>query len=637
MRQHDVRSTAGGSPLIRSERALPVLWRFFTGAPLDGQPRTDATWTHRGRIPTTTKPPRWWDYLTRWERLGIRWACIGGVGGLGYSYLHAPEPTVDGLHYGGTGLGALLAFIASYKATDGLLTWRHRRDWVWPLHVALRPALGLPPGTKPSSYITLPRDFHKISGDAIRIELPADWVGDRAPEEAQASVASILRTKLGLQDVSFCWRFTGRDHHLIVRQAPRPPDLVLFSDPQIQRIVASAPEDAPVIGLSHSNRVVSVSLDSESPHILVSASTGGGKSVILRTLAAQFLRNGARVVVLDRKRHSHKWLRGLPGVTYCRDIEDIHDALIQLGLEGDRRNRLVDNWDGPEDEAPVGFRILILFEEANATIPKLKRYWQKIRTKDDPKESPAIEALGEILFMGRAVKMNVLLVAQSATANALGGPEMRENFATRILARYTKNAWNMLVPEVQPVPKPTRHIGRCQVVIGGKASETQVLFFTPEEARVWALSGTKTHVIHDPTTLPAQQAPAMSRHGVTSTPLPGDDTPERHVTAGADPQPALPTYTVIDGGQAPAIPDKLTKQESADSRAQSQDEPELYTMADAIRYGIVQCSYDALRQAKVRDPEFPPPDGKKKGRYDAWYAETLQRWERNRPRAAGEE
>src|SRR5690606_13370350 len=108
------------------------------------------------------------------------------------------------------------------------------------------------------------------------------------------------------------------------------------------------------------------------------------------------------------------------------------------------------------------------------------------------------------------------------------------------------------------------------------------LFFTPEEARAWALSGTKTHVIHGPTTLPAQQAPAMSRPGVTSTPPPGDDTPERHVTAGADPQPALPTYAVIDGGQAPAIPDKPTKQESADSRAQSQDEPELYTMADAI-------------------------------------------------------
>ncbi|WP_228388846.1 hypothetical protein, partial [Streptomyces jumonjinensis] len=32
-------------------------------------------------------------------------------------------------------------------------------------------------------------------------------------------------------------------------------------------------------------------------------------------------------------------------------------------------------------------------------------------------------------------------VAQSATARALGGPEVREQFATRILARYSVNAW----------------------------------------------------------------------------------------------------------------------------------------------------------------------------------------------------
>lgn len=35
--------------------------------------------------------------------------------------------------------------------------------------------------------------------------------------------------------------------------------------------------------------------------------------------------------------------------------------------------------------------------------------------------------------MGRQPRMHVLLVAQSATARALGGPEVRERFATRIL------------------------------------------------------------------------------------------------------------------------------------------------------------------------------------------------------------
>ncbi|MCX5357033.1 hypothetical protein [Streptomyces mirabilis] len=82
--------------------------------------------------------------------------------------------------------------------------------------------------------------------------------------------------------------------------------------------------------------------------------------------------------------------------------------------------------------------------------------------------------------------MHVLVVAQSATATAtaraLGGPEVREQLATRILARYSMNAWRMLALEIHPAPKSTKHPGRAKVVISGTARETQVLFFTDAEA-----------------------------------------------------------------------------------------------------------------------------------------------------------
>lgn len=135
---------------------------------------------------------------------------------------------------------------------------------------------------------------------------------------------------------------------------------------------------------------------------------------------------------------------------------------------------------------------------------QLARYWERIREAGDPKTSPAIDALAEILFMGRQVHLHVLLVAQSATARALGGPEMRENFATRILARYTQNAWRMLVPEVHPTPKSTQHMGRAQVVLGGIAHETQVLFMTHAEAHAWAM-GVKSSTT--PVVLPKKTVP----------------------------------------------------------------------------------------------------------------------------------
>lgn len=192
----------------------------------------------------------------------------------------------------------------------------------------------------------------------------------------------------------------------------------------------------------------------------------------LRCITCQMLHHGSQAFILDYKRISHPWARGIPGVTYCADIADIHDALVQLGWEGRRRTRVADELGIDADPDAIGPRLLILLEEVNATLRQLARYWDKIRESGDPKTSPAIDALMEILFMGRQVRMHVLLVAQSATARALGGPEVREQFATRILARYSMNAWRMLAPEIHPAPKSTKHPGRAQVVIGGTARET---------------------------------------------------------------------------------------------------------------------------------------------------------------------
>jgi hypothetical protein len=254
-----------------------------------------------------------------------------------------------------------------------------------------------------------------------------------------------------------------------------------------------------------------------------------------------------------------------------------------------------------------------------------------VKTKADDKDSPAIDALGDTLFMGRAIKIHVIAVGQSITANAIGGPEMRECFGTRILARYTRNAWNMLVPEVQPVPRSTRHIGRAQVVLGGVAHETQVAFFTESETRDWATSGVQAPPLDIYGTAPADSGrpPAAS---VTPTPVteavtaPVTSVDTAPVSRDAD-SVTPPRLVLVKGGPdaptvtvppMPTVPPQATR----------------YTLAAAAREEIVPLSADALRQAKRRDPEFPGAgeDGK-------WTAEELQRWFRNRPSttaAAGE-
>lgn len=282
-----------------------------------------------------------------------------------------------------------------------------------------------------------------------------------------------------------------------------PPDRVQLSD--VLDLLATAPELATVIGIGADGEVVTVPLDGECPHVLVSGDAGGGNTVALRTLVAQLMRHGAHVSVLDRKRHSHKWIHGLPGVEYYRETQEIHDALVALGREGERRAMraqveqgeqvetvtIVDSrkasqrWvSGPDFDA----RHVIVLEEANATIRKLNDYWTTTRDPEtDPKESPAIRALLEILFMGRAVNMLVLTAGHwRPPALAIGAPEARAIFGTRILLRYTQQQAQTLAPEVE-LPRASRRAGRAQVVQhSSQAHETQVVFFTEDEARMWA-------------------------------------------------------------------------------------------------------------------------------------------------------
>ncbi|MEV7296654.1 hypothetical protein AB0N79_34285 [Streptomyces microflavus] len=411
--------------------------RMLAGRDLDGVRRTDATfWRSSTRVlPKVEGKVRRRSYKPGWRRLSFRLALGGGVAESGYLTtrdLDATRETLTELWENReTALAALepagigaTSVLTVGTATYMVLTRERRelmREWVAPLHEALHQPLGLAEQTDPRRYLHIPKNF--TDDDAqIRIELPTRLGFSRDV------VADLITQKLALQGVTFSWHPEGRKPYVLVKKTRKPPTLSLFKDPKMRDLVAKAKESAPIIGFGAGGRIVSVDLDAESPHILVNASTGGGKSVILRCIACQMLHHGSRVFVLDTKRISHPWARGLPGVTYCADVADIHDQLIALGIEGRRRTRVADDLGIGADPKDIGPRLLILLEEVNATMKQLARYWEKTRESGDPKVSPAVDALNEILYMGRQLRMHVLLVAQSATARALGGRRSVSSF-----------------------------------------------------------------------------------------------------------------------------------------------------------------------------------------------------------------
>ncbi len=240
-----------------------------------------------------------------------------------------------------------------------------------------------------------------------------------------------------------------------------------------------------LLGVDGTGSPVTVDLDAESPHILVSAATGAGKSAVARSVAVQRLARGDRLVFLDAKRHSHRWAKALaPNVHYAADFPAIGDALVQLGREVHRRNQVVDAWEGSVETAPVGPRIVVVFEEMNATTARLKAM-DRGRERGD---YTALEGLSDISFMGRAVRVHLVSFAQLATFRASGGSEVIENYGTRALIQYSPKAWRYLAESCGRAVAAPLAKGRGMVVYGSRATETQLLW-VPEESAAPLVTG----------------------------------------------------------------------------------------------------------------------------------------------------
>jgi hypothetical protein len=608
------------SMTVHKQYTIPRLtYRFFMGTPMDGNPRTNSSFFHAGDEPAH-KHLRltWWNSRPGYLRAGIRLGVLVSAIWSLWVWFYLDNHLLVEIVWGAL-TGSLLGY-AGLVVRRKTRNWSHRRNWLYPLHLALHSHLNLPRATDPDSYLSVPLDYASNPDVAVRVEVPDDFSG--AEKGTKAVVIETVSAKLAIEGPDVSWRLAGKNPHVLIRVAPRPPKKVLFD--AVKLYADRMKESEMFFGLGARDSVVTVNLDTESPHILVSAGTGGGKSTIVKNLLSQALHKGGAVIVCDVKRTSHRWIKDLPGTLYARSAEEIHNALIALALECERRYTIIDEV-GEEAAAELFTRVFLTMEEMNATIGKLKRYWASVRENGDPKASPAVEALHEILFTGRACKVHVIAVAQMMTANALGGPEARENFSIRILSRYTVNAWKMLVPEVWPAPKSTRHIGRSQVVLGGDAHETQMAFMTDAQAREWALSGVPSAA------LPAgsgswDMAALLGYQRVTPGTVPGDAlTGHGTVGAGSEHPAALPAADGSTGDVWWSVPGQGGPGDTV-----------LVSLAVACGpegvLGKREVTLESARSARKRDKAFPKEKGKE-GKEFKYSEEELLLWAGNRERA----
>jgi hypothetical protein len=463
--------------------ALALPYRWFSGRPMNGHRYTNATGFRYG---TAALDPS--GYANGYQLLpGYRrflYARLPLMLAPGASVLAVSAPEHAALL--ATGVSALLAKRAdTYRRTR-----RFRQQVIEPVAMSVSTVLRMDNvAGKGHRWVSIPEDFRDTDMAKIVITLPVGWTAE------QGDMARLVRAvgqRVQVDNLVATWHVHGDRPVVELAMPVKPPKIVDFV--MATQLAEDMAEDALMMGLGARDAVEIFNLAMESPHLLIAGGSGAGKSELLAWLVGQLMRRGYGVAVLDAKFTSHMWLRKVPGVLYASESEELHEALIWLDQELLRRARFVSSGGDPETLEPL----VILAEEMNGASNRLRSYWSSIKVTGDPGMSPALTALANLSSMGRELRMHILMAGQSMSAKAVGGPENRENFGGRALARATSNQWKMLAPQIKPAPVARQAPGRWHLVVGDTLREFQVPFVdlkekkTPgAEARLieWATGG----------------------------------------------------------------------------------------------------------------------------------------------------
>jgi hypothetical protein len=559
----------------RGRKVLKFTRTFLAGHPVDGQLRTNATFTRGATrvLHPTGRAHGWW-WLAGWQRGAVKLTVILAVVTLAWGVLFHRTgtawalaiPAAAGIRYGAWRLYRRPT--ARHRAGlvrrwwPASLDWRDlrrnrrkfaedtwaaiRRPWVhyWhfyrPSRHALTGKLGAPP----------PRLEIEPDRSRVVVGVPVEFTGD---DKEKAAVERAATAKLAIPDAEPSWRLHGRKPCLtLVRAFPPPQKLGLA--PILPDIRAAKWHEI-VWGIGKRDERVITSWKGEAPFTGLSMRTGLGKSETSGSGLAQACFHGALGVVLDVKMFSHQWAKGLPNVAYARTPAEVYAMLLWLEGEVRRRNDVADAEGGVDEHgnliADVGPPLFVIFEELPAMQGRIAKYYRlEIKPKLErpaPARAPAIDALDEFLFTARQVLGAGLLVAQrlsvKATSGAGGNGDARENVGNYLMCDPSLSAMKMTGWD-NPLPPAAAHKGRIQLVTPTGVRELQAVLMTPEEKRWLATAGKVAE--------PRWDMPLIGRHVPN---VPTSDRPAIDAGQGSDcpisaPPPPPPGITVAEAVEA---------------------------------------------------------------------------------------
>jgi hypothetical protein len=456
-----------------------MLWRWFTGNTLDGDPRTDAGWFRQGRKSVTPQYPHptRWQLWPRWKRMGVR-LLTGVLPAVALTaWLLWPEWT----YRAGMGICAVLVGVTARIAYKAWGVYDMKHNVLQPYTLALAPMISSAPAA-------LMRDMKVVMEHRpddgkvpvlIAFPIPAEYT---PATNGTAEIARLTGQRLGGE-----WN-TG----LNMRRWPFSMKLTRKPDPRgsftyndlLSVIEESGGPGKLILGGGTGDSVVVADVINKYPHVALSIGTGGGKSWFLSNVIAQLSYWGEDDFdICDPKWVSLMGLENVPGLRYHRDVEIIWKVVHEFREEMHRRY----------DEMLAGRKTFpgkyLILEEMNAFAMLSSIRWEEVKVSGDKKKEPVWADIKIIAVMARQVNMHLIGAWQLLLAIASGGDtQLRDQFGLKILSRFSPQAWNLLVG-TSPRETSSSIPGRAVAVMEGERVRFQMPSLSPEDSMDLVMRG----------------------------------------------------------------------------------------------------------------------------------------------------
>jgi S-DNA-T family DNA segregation ATPase FtsK/SpoIIIE len=231
-----------------------------------------------------------------------------------------------------------------------------------------------------------------------------------------AALADELALALG---VNHC-RIT-RDGYFVKVEVPRPDPVAVRLFPLMRNLPGDLPENSPILGLDESGVPLLLRMDSpDIAHILISGTTGSGKTVLARSMIASLaLQNPPerlKLLLIDPKGRGYRDFNGLPHLV-CPVVTDPLDGLHRLKWAVRHMEK--------RDENGISSPLLVIFVDELADL---------IMVNGREME----QQVARLTQRGREAGIHLVACTQKPSASVIGGIA-KSNFPTRVVGRVVSS------------------------------------------------------------------------------------------------------------------------------------------------------------------------------------------------------